>query len=118
MGEPLLIKDLAEQMIRFYGYEPEKEIPIVTIGLRKGEKLKEALWEPTESIEPTGYPKINRILRNGHVLQNLPQLLESLRPICFFDPTHPELYRNRRRLREILKQAIPTLEIPPDEPEY
>lgn len=118
MGEPLLIKDLAEQMIRFYGYEPEKEISIVTIGLRKGEKVKESLWEATESIEPTGYPKINRILRNGHVMHNLPQLLESLKPICFLDPARPEMYRNRRRLREILKQAIPTLEIPSDEPEY
>ena len=38
MGEPLLIRDLAEQMIRFYGFVPEKDIPIQYIGLREGEK--------------------------------------------------------------------------------
>ncbi len=118
MGEPLFIKELAEQMIRFFGYEPEKDIPMVTIGLRKGEKLTEALWEPAESIEPTGYPKINRILRNGQVLKGIPELLEALKPICFFDPARSDSYRNRKLLRTILQNAIPTLEVPCDEPEY
>ena len=37
MGDPINIKDLAEQMIRFYGYEPGRDIPIEEIGLRPGE---------------------------------------------------------------------------------
>jgi FlaA1/EpsC-like NDP-sugar epimerase len=118
MGEPLLIRDLAEQMIRFYGYEPEKDIPIVTIGLRPGEKLKEALWDGTEKVESTIYPKINRIARNGSPLPNLPAVMEKLRPVCFFRPETADRYRNRKILRKILKEAVPTLEGPPDEPEY
>jgi len=43
MGEPVRIKDLAEQLIRFQGYEPETEIKIEYIGLRPGERLDESL---------------------------------------------------------------------------
>ncbi len=36
MGEPVRIKDLAEQLIRFHGFEPDTEIKIVYTGLRPG----------------------------------------------------------------------------------
>jgi FlaA1/EpsC-like NDP-sugar epimerase len=118
MGEPLLIRDLAEQMIRFYGFEPEKDIPIITIGLRPGEKLKESLRDDSEKVEGTVYPKINRIVRERSPLPDLPAVMERLRPVCFFRPETADLYRNRTILRRILKEAVPTLEVPPDEPEY
>jgi len=118
MGERLLIKDLAEQMIRFYGFEPEKEIPIQYIGLRPGEKLNEALWNDGESAAETEYRKIYRILRDSSPLPSLEKLLADLAPICFFDPARPDRYRNRRILRSLLRTAVPTLEAPPHEPEY
>ena len=43
MGESLNIYDMAVKMIRYYGYEPDKDIKIEMIGLRPGEKLKEDL---------------------------------------------------------------------------
>ena len=43
MGEPVLILDLAEQMIRQAGYKPYVDIPIVFTGIRPGEKLFEEL---------------------------------------------------------------------------
>ncbi|MDR1625417.1 MAG: polysaccharide biosynthesis protein [Spirochaetia bacterium] len=118
MGDPLLIKDLAEQMIRFYGFEPEKDIPIVPVGLRPGEKLSEDLREAGEKMEATRYRKINRVIRGGKPFPPAEDLLARLRPVCFRDPARPGLYRNRRILREILAGAVPNLEVPDHEPEY
>jgi FlaA1/EpsC-like NDP-sugar epimerase len=118
MGEPILIRDIAEQMIRFYGFIPEEEIPIRTIGFRPGEKLDEALWSVDEVPEETDSPGIKRLLRAPRFEGGLESLLSSLNPVCFYDETRKEAYRNRLLLRRILKPFIPSLEIPPDEPEY
>jgi len=56
MGEPVRIRDLAEQMIRFYGYEPGRDIKIDYIGLRHGERVEERLYSPDEVLVPTEYP--------------------------------------------------------------
>jgi len=58
MGEPVKIKDLAEQLIRLSGMEPHEDIPIVYTGLRPGEKLYEELFHPSEKLKATGHPKI------------------------------------------------------------
>ena len=48
MGEPVRIMDLANRLIRFYGYEPGVDIPIEITGLRPGEKLYEELMLDSE----------------------------------------------------------------------
>ena len=117
MGEPILIRDLAEQMIRFYGFEPGEEIPLEYIGLRPGEKLVESLWSTDETPLETEFPRIRRISRNG-ARPNVEEILAALRPVCFFDRAHPERYRNRRELRETVRRFIPTTPVHDDEPEY
>ena len=53
MGKPVKIYDLAESMIKLCGLEPGKDIPIVEIGLRPGEKLYEELLIRAEELDKT-----------------------------------------------------------------
>jgi FlaA1/EpsC-like NDP-sugar epimerase len=58
MGKPIRILDLAQDMIRFYGLEPDKDIPIVFTGKRPGEKLFEELFTSEEGTVATKHEKI------------------------------------------------------------
>lgn len=75
MGEPVKIKDLAEDLIRFAGLVPHKDIQINYIGLRPGEKLYEELLLAEEGIEPTRHEKIH--IANSRIV-HLPSLLEKI----------------------------------------
>ncbi len=118
MGDPLKIRALAEQMIRFYGFKPDNEIPVKYIGLRPGEKLKEKLWCPDETPVSTEHPHIIKLLRNPRFNGHLEQFMDRLQPVCFFDRDRPDDYRNRRKLKQILNEYIPTVCMQADEPEY
>lgn len=50
MGEPLLILDLARQMISMAGFVPDEDVKIEMCGLRPGEKLEEELLEEDERV--------------------------------------------------------------------
>ncbi len=58
MGEPVKIRDLAEQMIRLAGKNEGGDIAIVYSGLRPGEKLFEELFHPQEHYSDTEHAKI------------------------------------------------------------
>lgn len=58
MGEPVRILDLARNMIRLSGHEPDSDIPIRFIGLRPGEKLFEELATASDQMRPTCHEKI------------------------------------------------------------
>ena len=53
MGKPVKIYDLAMNMIKLSGFEPDVDIKIEEIGLRPGEKLYEELLIKTEHLEKT-----------------------------------------------------------------
>jgi len=58
MGQPVKIRELAEQMIRLAGFTPYTDIPIVFTGLRAGEKLFEDPFYENEGLIGTPNPKI------------------------------------------------------------
>jgi FlaA1/EpsC-like NDP-sugar epimerase len=82
MGKPVKIADLAFNMIRLSGLEPQKDIKIIYTGLRQGEKLYEELLYDTEKGQKTHHPKISiakvRYNRLTDVLDALGHLSESL----------------------------------------
>jgi FlaA1/EpsC-like NDP-sugar epimerase len=63
MGEPVRIVDLARNMIRLAGYEPETDIAIEFTKPRPGEKLHEELLGFAESGQPTAARRIQRAVR-------------------------------------------------------
>ncbi|MBS1893361.1 MAG: polysaccharide biosynthesis protein, partial [Actinobacteria bacterium] len=65
MGEPVKIVDLAHNMIRLAGYEPETDIAIEFTQPRPGEKLHEVLFSEYETPQPTAAKRINRAVRNA-----------------------------------------------------
>lgn len=65
MGDPVKILDLAEKMIRLAGLEPYKDIDIMEIGLRPGEKMFEELRLDGEDTERTK----NDLIFVNHVMR-------------------------------------------------
>ncbi len=60
MGEPVNIMDLARQMVRLSGLEPDRDIAIHEIGARPGEKIHEELFNAYETPVATDAPRIQR----------------------------------------------------------
>ncbi len=58
MGEPVNILDLAREMIRLSGYEPDTDIPITITGPGEDEKLFEDILTAEEGTEATKYEQI------------------------------------------------------------
>jgi FlaA1/EpsC-like NDP-sugar epimerase len=63
MGEPVRIVDLARNMIKLAGYEPDADIAIEFTAPRPGEQLHERLLAEGERSEPTAAPRINRAVK-------------------------------------------------------
>ncbi|TKT81179.1 nucleoside-diphosphate sugar epimerase/dehydratase [Aquamicrobium sp. LC103] len=84
MGEPVNIRDLAEDMVLLAGLSvrdglnPDGDIEIVTIGTRDGEKLFEELFYDPDGVAKTSHPKILRGKRQNGKGNGVPQALEKL----------------------------------------
>jgi FlaA1/EpsC-like NDP-sugar epimerase len=63
MGDPVKIVELARNMIRLSGREPDSEIAIEIVGRRPGEKIHEELFNPDERPQPTPAEKIVAAVR-------------------------------------------------------
>ncbi len=82
MGKPVKILELAENMIRLSGLTPYKDIDIVEIGLRPGEKLYEELLIKTEELTKTANNLIFVEHDTPKTRNEMEDIIERLRDIC------------------------------------
>ena len=99
MGSPVKIDDLARNMIRLSGFEPDVDINVVYSGLRPGEKLFEELLMGEEGLARTS----NDLIYIGHKIDFDDQLLyEELAAMRQLQEGQEDL------LRKHIKSLVPT----------
>jgi len=97
MGEPIKILDLAKELIRLSGLEPDKDIPIVFTKPRPGEKLCEEILGAEEGTIESGNKKI-LIARLSEVEKdNIHKVLEELK----------QTIGEKDRIVQILRESVP-----------
>jgi FlaA1/EpsC-like NDP-sugar epimerase len=110
MGEPVKIVDLARNMIRLSGKEPEADIAISFVGARPGEKLHEELWTAGETVGPTSHPKILRAARPPIDAAWLEQELDDLERMVARGETLDVISRLTAMLRDPQRAGAAVLE--------
>jgi FlaA1/EpsC-like NDP-sugar epimerase len=103
MGESVRIVDLAQDLVRLSGLDPD-DIEIVFTGLRPGEKLFEELYFDDEEMLPTPHPKLFVAYHRPYHLAEVNQMIEALKPIV-----HESTETISRRLRDLIPEYAPTV---------
>ena len=126
MGEPVKIYDLACNLIKMRGFEPEKDIKIEVVGLRPGEKLYEELLMDEEGLQETANQKIHigkpidideeRFLDELDRLidkadDNMADIRKDIKDICpTYKPRDPEATTSRKTYAGNLKESLENLQ--------
>ena len=111
MGVPIKIADMARDLIRLSGFEPDEDIKLEFVGLRPGEKIHEELITEGEGIVPTDHEKI--MVLKGEVSDEI--ILNGK-----FDQLMDEALKQDRdgivnTLKEMLKEYSPLSENTPNQ---
>ena len=99
MGTPIKILDMAKDLIRLSGFEPDIDIKIEYIGLRPGEKLYEELITKGENIVPTRHEKIMVLRDENYFGDNLIKNIEEL--------IHISRSQNIEKIKTKLRKIVP-----------
>jgi FlaA1/EpsC-like NDP-sugar epimerase len=102
MGKHIKIVDLAKEMIRLSGYEPDRDVPIIFTQARPGEKLYEEILLAEEGAAKTNYDKIYRVKSsNKRDVKNLVNKINSIIEMGFQN-------KERKVIVESLTEIVPT----------
>jgi FlaA1/EpsC-like NDP-sugar epimerase len=104
MGTPVKIDDMARDLIRLSGFEPDIDIKIEYIGLRPGEKLYEELITDGEDVLPTTHEKIMVLEGTTHNAQLLNGKIHELVTLA----RNQDSGKIRMKLREIVPEYEPS----------
>lgn len=106
MGEPVKIADMARNLIKLSGYEPDVDIDIVYTGLRPGEKLYEELLMEEEGLQDTP----NHMIHIGKPIELNEEVflgqLVSLKEAA---------YHESKDIRTMVKEIVPTYQYKKEE---
>lgn len=105
MGEPVKIADLARDLIRLSGFEPDRDIKIHYTGLRPGEKLYEELLMAEEGLTATKHKKI---FVGKPLYVDITTLRKELEKFKFV------MTGSSEKLMECIKDFVPTYEFSGD----
>jgi FlaA1/EpsC-like NDP-sugar epimerase len=100
MGEPAKIVDLARDLIRLSGLQPDRDIEIRFTGIRPGEKLFEELSLHDEIAQKTRHPRVFIGLLRPHDWQEVNDGIEELRRLAIGG----DLYRIHAKLKELVPE--------------
>ncbi len=99
MGDPVRIDDLARNMIRLSGFEPDVDIKVEYTGLRPGEKLFEEILMDAEGMEKTA----NNLIYIGHELDvDREKFMTQLAELSEVDE------RDGEAIRDCIERIVPT----------
>ena len=103
MGEPVKIYDLATNLIKLSGYEPNVDIEIKVTGLRPGEKLYEEILMAEEGLEATKHDKIHIAEPMDIDMERVQEKLDTLRNLM--STTSNE---ESDKIKDTIKELVPT----------
>ena len=109
MGNPVRIIDLAQNLIKLSGYVPYKDIDIVEVGLRPGEKLYEELLINSDNLLKTESDQIFIEKETPLTRAAVEEKMEELRKVveetkCVFDAED--------RIKQVMHKVVPTYQSP------
>jgi len=104
MGEPISIYQVAEELIRLSGLEPDKDIPIVISGKRPGEKLFEELLTAEEGTSATRHQKIFSAKKTQEIDNKYLKKVDKLILLAREN-------NNAEKFFSLLKDLVPTYQI-------
>ncbi len=107
MGTPVKIDDMARDLIRLSGFEPDVDIKIEYVGLRPGEKLYEELIIEGEGIVPTSHEKIMALKGKPYDQKFLNDKIDELRSLAY--------QQDAEKIKEKLQEIVPEYTISDDE---
>ncbi|WP_027626889.1 polysaccharide biosynthesis protein [Clostridium lundense] len=99
MGEPVKIADLAKDLIRLSGYQPDVDIKIEYTGLRPGEKLYEELLMNEIALTSTDHDKIYIEKPADNSIEFVEKSINEFREV---------IYKDKEEIFKLIQKKVPT----------